>query len=217
VLDILLDNHRVLLDGALMTLQVSLAAIGIGMVLGLALAFGLRSRRAAVARACAAYRSLWRGTPILIQLLLMAELLPLLGLGTSPMVPAIAALALNTAAFQAEIYRSGLAVIPPGQAEAARMLGIPPGHVRRRILVPQMFRLVMPALVNEIITILKNSSLVSVIAVTELMRVSQQIASTTFRPLESYLAAGVLYLAMNLCIARAGVLAERRLGRGLAE
>lgn len=216
MLSILLDHHRVLLEGALMTLQVSLAAIAIGGVLGLGLAFGLRSRRQSLARACAVYRSVWRGTPILIQLLLMAELLPLLGLGTAPLVPAIATLALNTAAFQGEIYRSGLAVIPPGQSEAARMLGIPPRHVRLRILLPQMFRLVMPALVNEIITILKNSSLVSVIAVTELMRVSQQIASTTFRPLESYLAAGLLYLAMNLLIARAGTLAERRLGRGAA-
>ena len=97
------------------------------------------------------------------------------------------------------------------------MLGLENRAIRLRILIPQMFRLVMPSLVNEIITILKNSSLVSVIAVTDLMRVGQQIASNTFRPLDSYLVAGLLYLIMNLLLARIGVFAERRLHHGLAE
>lgn len=91
------------------------------------------------------------------------------------------------------------------------MLGIGKWAIRRRILIPQMFRLVLPPLVNETIIIVKNSSLVSVIAVTELMRRSQQIASTTFKPLEAYLLAGAIYLAINLVLAHAGARMERRL------
>ena len=120
---------------------------------------------------------------------------------------------MNSAAFQAEIYRAGLTAVPNGQIEAARMLGLGPLAIRTQILVPQMFRLVIPALVNETISILKNSSLVSVIAVTELMRVSQQIAAVTFRPMEIYLVVGVIYVVMNLFLSQLGTRAEARLSR----
>ena len=146
-----------------------------------------------------------------MQLLIVFYMLPQAGLEVSPVVAAVIALALNTAAFQAEIYRAGLLAIPKGEIEAARMLGIGKWAIRRRILIPQMFRLVLPPLVNEAIIIVKNSSLVSVIAVTELMRRSQQIASTTFKPLEAYLLAGAIYLVINLVLAHAGARMERRL------
>jgi polar amino acid transport system permease protein len=160
---------------------------------------------------CGFYRSFWRGTPILVQLLIVFYMLPQAGIDVAPLVAAIVALSLNTAAFQGEIYRAGLLAIPRGEIEAARMLGIGKWTIRRRILIPQMFRLVLPPLVNEAIIILKNSSLVSVIAVTELMRRSQQIASTTFKPLEVYLIAGAIYLALNLVLAHAGRRLEQRM------
>jgi polar amino acid transport system permease protein len=159
------------------------------------------------------YRSFWRGTPLLVQLLMMFYLLPQVGLEVTPLVAALIALSLNTAAFQGEIYRAGLAAIPRGQIEAARMLGIGRWRARLAIEVPQMFRLVLPALVNETIAIVKNSSLVSVIAVTELMRRSQQLAATTFKPLEVYMIAGIMFLLINLVLARLGAAAERRLAR----
>ena len=90
------------------------------------------------------------------------------------------------------------------------MLGIGVLAVRVRILIPQMMRLVLPALINETISILKNSSLISVIAVTELIRTSQHVVSVTYRPLEAYTIAAVIYLAMNLVLARAGAFFERR-------
>lgn len=213
--DILVQYHGMLIDGVTTTLTVSLCAIWLGMLAGLCLAFGLLSRNAWIKRLSGFYRSIWRGTPILIQLLVAVELPPLLGLNVSPLVPAIAALALNTAAFQGEIYRAGLVAIPAGQIEAARMLGLTTAAIRLRILIPQMFRLTMPSLVNEIINIVKNSSLISVIAVTDLMRVGQQISANTFRPMDSYLAVGVLYLIINLGLAAVGVVAERHFSRGL--
>jgi polar amino acid transport system permease protein len=211
MIEILVENYGVLLGGAATTIAVSGLSIAIGVVLGLALAFGLLSRRRSLAAACGLYRSFWRGTPILVQLLIVFYMLPQAGLEVSPIVAAVIALALNTTAFQAEIYRAGLMAIPQGEIEAARMLGIGKWAIRRRILIPQVFRLVLPPLVNEAIIIVKNSSLVSVIAVTELMRRSQQIASTTFKPLETYLLAGAIYLAINLALAHAGARMERRL------
>jgi polar amino acid transport system permease protein len=212
MIEIILNNYGVLLGGALTTLMLSGLAIAIGMGLGLALAFGLLSNNAPLRLACGLYRSFWRGTPILVQLLIVFYLLPQIGLQLSPFIAAVIALSLNTAAFQAEIYRAGLIEIPRGEIEAARMLGIRKWTIRRRIQIPQMFRLVLPPLINETIIIIKNSSLVSIIAVTELMRRSQQIASATFQPLEAYLIAGAIYLAINMVLAQAG----RRVEAGLS-
>jgi polar amino acid transport system permease protein len=128
-------------------------------------------------------------------------------------VAAIGALALNTTAFQAEIYRGGLLAIPPGQFEGARILGITVWQARRRVLIPQMMRLVLPSLLNETISIVKNSSLVSVIAVTELLRVSQGLVAVSFRPTEIYLAAAAIYLTINLVLAQLGRISERHLSR----
>ncbi|MCY4488722.1 MAG: amino acid ABC transporter permease, partial [Deltaproteobacteria bacterium] len=174
------------------------------------LSFGLISRNRLIRRASVVYRSVWRGTPILVQLLIVFYLLPTIGLDVPSIAAALIALTMNTAAFQAEIFRGGLLSIPSGQAEAARMLGIGILAVKVRILIPQMMRLVLPALINETISILKNSSLISVIAVTELMRTGQHVVSVTYRPLEVYMIVAALYLAMNLVLARAGAYFEGR-------
>ncbi|MCP1676481.1 polar amino acid transport system permease protein [Natronocella acetinitrilica] len=216
MIDILIGHYGVFAQGLMTTLIVSLSAIGVGLVLGVTLTFGLTSQYRIIRWPCGLYRSFWRGTPILLQLLLVYYLLPDIGIEVAPITAAILALSLNTAAFQAEIFRSGLAHVPAGQVEAARMVGMGMWTIRRRILMPQVFRLTLPPLTNEVITILKNSSLVSVIAVTELMRVSDQIVSRTFQPLETYLAAAVIYLSVNLVLARISALLERRMRGGLA-
>ncbi|WP_290796343.1 amino acid ABC transporter permease [Halomonas sp.] len=216
MLDILLTHYPVLTKGLTTTLVVSLSAIALGLVFGVLLAFGMTSRSRWIRWPCGLYRSFWRGTPILLQLLLVFYLLPEVGIEVAPITAAILTLTLNTTAFQSEIFRSGIAHIPAGQIEAARMAGISAWQTRRRIVMPQVLRLTLPPLTNEIITILKNSSLISVIAVTELMRVSEQIASRTFQPLETYLAAAVLYLAVNLVLAQISAHLERRLAGGLA-
>lgn len=213
MLEIVVANRGVLLEGLWMTVSLSLGSVAIGAVIGMLLAVGLAAPSLPVRWFCGAYRSFWRGTPLLVQLLMLFYCLPKIGVDISPIAAAVLALSLNTAAFQAEIFRAGLAALPAGQIEAARMLGIGRWRARLVIEAPQMARLVTPALVNEVIAIVKNSSLVSVIAVTELLRRSQQIVATTFKPLEVYLAAGLIYLAVNLILARVGAAAERRLAR----
>jgi polar amino acid transport system permease protein len=213
MIQLALSNYGVLAGGLAITLIVSLAAIFFGSILGLVISFALLSKNLVIRGAAGFYRSFWRGTPILVQLLLVFYLAPELGLNIAPMTAAILALSLNSAAFQAEIYRSGLLAVPQGQLEAARILGIRRWQACIWIELPQMARLVMPALVNEAISIVKNSSLVSIIAVTELMRRSQQIAATTFQPLEIFLIAGAIYVAVNFALAQAGQAAERYLAR----
>ncbi len=213
MLALIQDNLPIMLWGAGMTIVVSGVAIILGMPLGLILCFGVTSRKPWVRRLSRIYQSVWRGTPILVQLLIIYYLLPLIGINVAPILAAIVALTLNTIAFQAEIFRGGLLAIPPGQLEAARMVGIRKWAARQHILVPQMFRLVIPSLVNETISILKNSSLVSVIAVTELMRVSQQIVATTYRPFEIYIAAAVIYIIINFLLSLIGRMTEQRLAR----
>ena len=204
------NHYNAFLVGASMTAGISAVSIAAGMILGLGLSFGLISQNRLIRRASVVYRSVWRGTPILVQLLIVFYLLPTIGLDVPSIAAALIALTMNTAAFQAEIFRGGLLSIPSGQAEAARMLGIGILAIKVRILIPQMMRLVLPALINETISILKNSSLISVIAVTELMRTGQHVVSVTYRPLEVYTIVAAIYLAMNLVLARAGAYFEGR-------
>lgn len=204
-------NLPTLLWGAWMTLLISGTAIVLGMPLGLLLCFGTVSGNSLLRRSALVYQSAWRGTPILVQLFIVFYLLPSIGLDVPPVIAAIIALTMNTAAFQAEIFRGGLLAIPPGQMEAASMVGIRRWPARIYIIVPQIFRLVLPSLVNETISILKNSSLVSVIAATELMRVSQQIVATNYRAFEIYTIAGIIYLMMTLTLSFIGRYAETRL------
>lgn len=212
--ELIYQHIDTLMYGASITLVVAATAIVLGMGIGLGLCFGLLSRHRWLRRACLAYQSLWRGTPILVQLLIVFYALPVIGLDVPAIIAAIAALTMNTSAFQAEIYRGGMLTLSPGQFEAARILGIGVWPARIRILIPQMFRLVLPSLINETISILKNTSLVSIIAVTELMRVSQQIVATNYRALEIYTAAAVIYIVMNTLLSLAGRHAERRFSGG---
>ena len=211
----LLEYAPFLLKGAGITLLVSGIAIGLGIVFGLCLCFVVISKNPALSTLGRTYQSLFRGTPILVQLLVVYYSLPALDIDAPPLVAAMAALTMNASAFQAEIYRGGLMAIPKGQLEAARVLGVGIWRTRVRILIPQMMRSVIPPLVNDSVSILKNSSLISVIAVVDLMRVSQQIAAVTFRPAEIYIVAGTMYLIMNLLLAWIGRIAERHFGRHL--
>ncbi len=206
-----IGDIRALGTGLFWTVSISAISIILGTLVGLTIAFMLLSKRVTFRIFAGVYRSFWRGTPLLVQLFIVFFLLPKIGVDVPPVAAAIIALTMNTGAFQAEIYRGGLMAIPKGQIEAARMLGIRTGSLRQRILIPQMFQLVMPSLINETISILKNSSLISVIAVTELMRTSQQISAVNFRPLETYLVAGALYILLNACLAWAGSWFEQKL------
>ncbi len=199
-----------LLDGLTTTAAVSLSAFLLGAPLALLLAAAGRGGRIICCLA-GLYLSFWRGTPILVQLLMVFYFLPFMGLELAPTVAATLALALNTAAFQSEIYRAGLKAVPKGEIEAARMLGLTVSQTFRHIEAPQAIRLMLPALVGEIQALVKNSSLVSVIAVTDMTRRAQQVAASTFRPLETYASALLLYVLVGALLAGIGLAIERRL------
>ena len=214
MLDLFAANWRVLVDGLATTLGVSLIAIALGAPLGLLLAAASRRPRGVMRGAARIYVSFWRGTPILIQLLLVFYLVPVIGIELVPVGAAVMALAFNTAAFQSEIFRAGLAAVPKGEVEAGLMLGLSRRDIFVRIEAPQSIRIMLPALVGEILALIRNSSLVSVIAVTDITRRAQQIASATFKPLESYAMALLLYVGIALLLSALGLWLERRLHRG---
>jgi len=200
-----------LFRGLVTTIGVSFSAIALGLVLGWLICLGRVSSGTWTSRACAVYVSFFRGTPLLVQLILVFYALPSIGISFPPMVAAVVALTLNTSAFQAEILRAGFRMLPEGQKEAARDLGLSPLQILLFIQIPQVLRSMLPALTNETLDIIKNSALVSAVAVHELMRTAQTLASTTYRPLEFFVVAGLLYLLATLLTARAGRWLESRL------
>ncbi|QDJ52236.1 amino acid ABC transporter permease [Bordetella hinzii] len=203
-----------LLQAAGMTLVVSASAIVLGFMLG-AVLLGLSLRgRGPLRRAVAGYVGFFRGTPLLVQLLMLFYLPSAFGLDLPPLLVAILVMSMNSGAFQSEILRAGLAAVPPGQVEAGVIFGLSRHQVFRYVQLPQVARAVWPAVVSEAIDVVKNSSIVSVIAVAELARAGRQIASANFRPLEVYLSVGALYLLMTGAIFVLGSWLGRRLGQG---
>jgi polar amino acid transport system permease protein len=199
-----------------MTIYVSVAGILLGMGLGFVVCLCRLSGHPILTRAGAFYVSFFRGVPVLVQLLFIYYFLAEFGIDVPAMAAAIGGLGLASGAFQAEILRGALNAVPAGQAEAATAVGYSRVDIWRRILLPQALRISVPPLINEFTLLLKASSLVSVVGIAELTRVSMNIASSTYRPLEAYAGAGLFYLAINLCLAGLGNLAERRLATGSA-
>jgi polar amino acid transport system permease protein len=147
----------------------------------------------------------------LVQLLIFLYMLPHVGLDLPAIAAAILSVGMCSAAYTAEILRGAFQTIPAGQTEAANALGIAPISLWRRILVPQALRLGMPSLINELILLVKVSSLASVVGIGELTRVAQNITGQTYRPLEIYIAAAAIYFVINAIISQLGRLAERRM------
>lgn len=211
---VVLEALPYLLQAAGTTLWVSLLGMALGQVLGAAVCLLRQSGVPGLDGAGAVYVSFFRGVPLLVQLLLIYYLLPVIGINVPAIVAAIAGLGLASAAYQAEILRGALNTVSSGSREAALALGFSAIDTWRRILLPQALRIAMPPLISEFILLLKASSLISVVGVADLTRVSMNIASSTYRPLEAYVAAGAIYLVINLCLAGFGAVAERRLAVG---
>jgi len=133
-----------------------------------------------------------------------------IGLDFAPLTAGIITLGFNSAAYSAEIMRGGLAALPKGQWEAARSLGLGPVAIWGRVILPQMFHLITPPLVNEFTLVIKTSPLVSVITVVEIMRIAQQIYNANFRPIEVLVGAAIIYFVIIFTIGRLGIRLERR-------
>jgi polar amino acid transport system substrate-binding protein len=209
-----LDVHQLLLflQGAALTLVVSFASFALAMPLGMLLA-AVRVGAGPVSRTLAtAYVEALRGTPVLLQLyVLYFGLAPVLRLG--PMTAAILGLGLNYAAYEAEVYRGALLAVPRGQVEAAAALGLGPWQTLRHVTLPQAFRTALPAVTNDFVSLLKDSSLVSVLTVIELTK-RMTIAAVELR---SWVGPGLLcaafYFAMSFPLSRLSRRLEKRLAR----
>lgn len=199
-----------LLEGAWTTLWLCSIGMLLGFVLGVLIHLLANGRSRLGVAFTRVYVSFFRGTPMLAQLLLLFYLPSALGLDIPPMVAAAAALALNTAAYQSQILSSGFAAIPRGQLEAASIFALGKYNTLVHIQLPQVLRLTLPALISELIDVIKVSAVVSVISITDLMRVSQQLVSQTYRPLEVYLVAALFYLVLTSLLSVLGSLLERR-------
>jgi ABC-type amino acid transport system permease subunit len=159
------------------------------------------------------YVEVFRNTPLLIQIFIVYFGLPQLGLRLSPFLSGLSALVLYAAAYNAEIFRAGLEAVPKGQHEAALSGGLSTAQVLRFVVVPQAVRIAFPALGNNLVSLVKNSSLVSTIGMVELMFVANDISFNNFRTFEIYGAAGVLYVVLVLVLTRLLRVAEARMAR----
>jgi len=193
-----------------LTVAISAVSIAVGLAIGAVVSVAMLSRRRAVAAPARGFVSFFRGVPLLVQLLLIYNLLPVLGINVPGVVAAVVGLSLCTAAYQAENLRGGFAGVPRGLIEAADVLGLGPIRQFWRIRLPIAFKLTLPAIISEAIMILKASSLVSVVGVVELTRMAQDLASSTYEPLPMFATAGLLYLVIDGVIASAGTVLERR-------
>ena len=187
-----------LLKGSLLTIDLTIVSVIFGMILGLFLALGRLSKNKAVDRVSWFYIWLFRGTPLLMQIFFIYYALPLIypPLTLAQMPAAFIALALNSAAYLAEIIRAAIQSIDKGQMEAAKALGMSYGQAMKRIIVPQSYRRLIPPVGNEFIALLKDSALVSVIGMTELMRTTSVMANSS-GDASIYIPAAILYLILT--------------------
>ena len=170
----------------------------IGVPAGLFVALLRLSGFAPLRALATTYVELVRGTPLLMQIYVIYFVLPAVGISLPAFVAGVAALSLNAAAYISEIFRAGIESIDSGQMEAARALGMDYRGAMRHVILPQTLRRVLPPLTNESVALLKDSSLVSVVALSELMRNGKEIATNTGSPTTIYLAVAALYLVMTL-------------------
>jgi His/Glu/Gln/Arg/opine family amino acid ABC transporter permease subunit len=160
----------------------------------------------------AGFFSYIRGTPLLIQIFVMFYVLPQIGIDLSPAVAGVVAISLNSSVFMAETLRAGLQSMDPGQIEASVSLGLTKKVIWWKVVLPQLFRRVLPVLINEVTYVVKGTALLSVISVVDVLRTSQQIATSSFRPFESLVGAALCFLTVNMVI----VLLARHVERGSA-
>ncbi|MCL6459696.1 MAG: amino acid ABC transporter permease [Gorillibacterium sp.] len=212
--DIILDYAPLLLKGTLLTVGLSLAAIVIGSILGLIVGLGKLSKHWLLRWPAQSYINFFRGTPLLVQILIVHFGLIYAILGhTNAIVSAIVALSLNSAAYSAEIYRAGIQSIDKGQVEAAYSLGMTHYQTMRHIVLPQAIKRMIPAFCNEFIVLIKDSSLISIIAVKEIMYWGNAMRGQYLRVWEPYLAAAFIYFILTYCMSKLLIYLEGRMGK----
>ena len=199
-----------LLKGALLALEIAGMALVVGLVLGLGLALLRLSRNPVLSGAAWLYIWVMRGTPLLLQLVFIFDVLPAVGLTFGTFTTAVIGFSLNEAAFMAEVIRGGILSVNRNQTIAASALGMPPFLTLRRVVMPQAMRAILPAMANQAINLIKGTSVASVIFVNELTFRAEQIVSQNFRFFQVFSGAAIIYLVMTSAVAAGQVAIERR-------
>lgn len=210
--DIVWNYRDMFIRGIGVTLILTLSGYFGGILLGLFLGLGKLSSRKWIYWPSKLYIDLFRGTPMLVQILLihLAVIPTIFGHSLGYMVSGITALILNCAAYNAEIFRAGIQSIAKGQMEAARSLGLTHNQAMRKVILPQAFRRMIPPLGNEFIALLKDSSLVTVIAAPDILYASKVVAGASFRFWEPYIVAALLYLVLTYGVTKIVAFIEKR-------
>nr|WP_255639122.1 amino acid ABC transporter permease [Deinococcus betulae] len=203
-----------LLAATPVTLAYALAAMLLGLPLGFLVALARLSRWSGLRGLSSVFVSFIRGTPLLVQIFVIYYGLPSLGITLNPLAGGVIALTLNAAAYLSETIRAAILSIPRGQREAAISLGLSPSQTIRLVVLPQAARVALPSLSNTLIGLVKDTSLVSVITVVELLRSAQLVIARTFEPFGPYLAAALIYWAVSSLLELVQRLLERRFARG---
>ncbi|AEB85887.1 ectoine/hydroxyectoine ABC transporter permease subunit EhuD [Alicycliphilus denitrificans] len=204
----------ILLQGAVVTVQVTVLSFLLSSAIGLVLALGKLSPVRAVSVCASTVINVIRGLPIIVQLFYIYFVLPDIGIQLSAFQAGVIGLGIAYSAYQAENFRAGIEAVDPGQREAALAMGMRPALLMRRVILPQAFRIALPPYGNTLVMMLKDSSLISTITVAEMTRAGQLIASSTFQNMTVYTLVALLYLAMSLPLVWSLRRLERRFGAG---
>ncbi len=207
-------------EGLTNTLIIALVAVVMGTILGALMALMRMSRVAPLRWLATAYIEFFRGTPLMVQLMFIFYGLPMIGVtfpeisfipDFSRFMAGIVAMSLNSCAYVAEVIRSGIQAVDPGQMEAARSLGFKKGEAMRIVVLPQAIRNILPALGNEFVTVIKESSVVSVIGIADLMFRTNGVKAKTYNTLECLFVAAILYFITTFFFSKLVSLTERRM------
>jgi polar amino acid transport system permease protein len=207
------SGQVIVFQGAPLTILISALAIFFATILAVLGALARISSIPALNAIGSFYVSLFRGTPLILQIIFIYFGLPQAGIVLDPIPSGVAALSLNYGAYMTEIFRAGIQAVPPGQREAAQALGLPERLVMRRIVLPQAIRIVIPAIGNEFIAMIKDSALVSLITVHETLFLAQRLGRTAFQPLTALLVAGAVYWTLTIVFTFFQERLEQRLAR----
>ncbi|MBK5251334.1 MAG: amino acid ABC transporter permease [Peptostreptococcaceae bacterium] len=211
-LDFLIKYKMFYISGVANTLLLAIFAVFFGVILGVMLALMKISKKTILRAIATAYIEFLRGTPVIIQIYIIFYGLPrVIPLDLPDMVWGIIALSLNSGAYVAEIIRAGIQAVDKGQMEAARSIGMPFNMGMRYIVIPQAFKNILPALGNEFIVVVKESAIVSVVGITELMYRADTIRGITYQAFAPLMVAAVIYFIITFTLSRLLGIVERRM------
>lgn len=203
------EHFPYLLQGAVVTLELSVLSMAIGILLGLVVALGRLSRRWWLEWPLRAYVEVWRDVPLIVQLLVIYFTLPQIGIVLPGFWAGILGLSLNMGAYLSEVFRAAIQSIDPGQREAGLSIGMSRTMIYGRVILPQALRIAVPTVGGYFISLLKDSSLVSFIAVNELLRHGSILINNTFRSMEIYMMVAIIYFIMSFVASRMVLKAEQ--------